>query len=75
VHGSALDIAGKRLANPSAILLSTAEMLRHLGESAAGASLERAVHATLADPATRTRDLGGDAGLDRFTEAVIEQLR
>jgi len=75
VHGSAPDIAGKRLANPSAILLSTAEMLRHLGEVAAGASLERAVHATLADPATRTRDLGGGADLDRFTEAVIEQLR
>src|SRR5262245_13213947 len=75
VHGSAPDIAGKRLANPSAILLSTAELLRHLGEAPAGASLERAVHATLADPATRTRDLGGSADLDRFTEAVIEQLR
>ena len=75
VHGSAPDIAGKRLANRSAILLSTAEMLRHLGESAAGAALERAVHAAIADPATRTRDLGGAAGLDRFTEAVIEQLR
>jgi len=75
VHGSAPDIAGKRLANPSAILLSTAEMLRHLGRSAEGASLERAVHATLADPATRTRDLGGSADLDRFTEAVIEHLR
>jgi isocitrate dehydrogenase (NAD+) len=75
VHGSAPDIAGKRLANPSAILLSTVELLRHLGESAAGAALERAVHAALADPATRTRDLGGGADLDRFTDAVIEHLR
>jgi isocitrate dehydrogenase (NAD+) len=75
VHGSAPDIAGKRLANPSAILLSTVEMLRHLGERDAGVALEAAVHAAIADPATRTRDLGGSADLDRFTEAVIEQLR
>jgi isocitrate dehydrogenase (NAD+) len=75
VHGSAPDIAGKRLANPSAILLSTVEMLRHLDEANAAAALERAVHAAIADPATRTQDLGGAANLDRFTEAVIEQLR
>jgi isocitrate dehydrogenase (NAD+) len=74
VHGSAPDIAGKRLANPSAVLLSTAEMLRHLGERAAGDALERAVHAALGDPAARTRDLGGTAGLDRFTDAVIGRL-
>jgi isocitrate dehydrogenase (NAD+) len=74
VHGSAPDIAGKRLANPSAMLLSTALMLRHLGEAAAGEALEGAVHAALADPATRTRDLGGSANLDRFTDAVIEHL-
>ena len=74
VHGSAPDIAGKRLANPSAMLLSTALLLHHLGEAAAADSLRRAVHAALADPATRTRDLGGSASLDRFTDAVIEQL-
>jgi len=74
VHGSAPDIAGKRLANPSAVLLSTAELLRHLGERAAGDRLERGVHAALADPAVRTRDLGGTAGLDRFTDAVIGRL-
>jgi isocitrate dehydrogenase (NAD+) len=45
VHGSAPDIAGKRLANPSAVMLSAAWMLRHLGETDAGAALERAVHA------------------------------
>jgi isocitrate dehydrogenase (NAD+) len=75
VHGSAPDIAGKRLANPTAILLSTVEMLRHLGENDAGEALERAVHAAILEPASRTRDLGGDADLDRFTEAVIERLR
>jgi isocitrate dehydrogenase (NAD+) len=75
VHGSAPDIAGKRLANPSAILLSTAELLRHLGEFDAGAALERAVYAVLGNPATRTRDLGGSADLDGFTNAVIDRLR
>jgi isocitrate dehydrogenase (NAD+) len=75
VHGSAPDIAGKRLANPTAILLSTVEMLRHLGENDAGGALERAVHAAILDPTTRTQDLGGGANLDRFTEAVIGKLR
>ena len=74
VHGSAPDIAGKRLANPTAILLSTAEMLRHLGERDAAARLERAVYATLAEPAYRTRDLGGDANLDEITRAIIERI-
>jgi len=74
VHGSAPDIAGKRIANPSAMLLSTVMLLRHLGESRAADSIERAVHAALADPASRTRDLGGPADLDRFTETVIGRL-
>jgi isocitrate dehydrogenase (NAD+) len=74
VHGSAPDIAGKRIANPSAMILSAAEMLRHLGLREDCARLERAVHAALADPASRTRDLGGSADLDRFTRAVIDQL-
>ena len=74
VHGSAPDIAGKRVANPSATLLSTALLLHHLGEVRASESLERAVHAALADPSTRTRDLGGSASLDRVTDAVIEHL-
>ena len=74
VHGSAPDIAGKRVANPSAMMLSAAEMLRHLGEASACAAVERAVHATLAEPGQRTADLGGDASLDRFTDAVIDQL-
>jgi isocitrate dehydrogenase (NAD+) len=74
VHGSAPDIAGKRVANPTAILLSSVEMLRHLGEGPAADAMERAVFAALADPARRTRDLGGSASLDDFTDAVIEQL-
>jgi isocitrate dehydrogenase (NAD+) len=74
VHGSAPDIAGKRVANPTAILLSSVELLRHLDETAAADAVERAVFAALADPSRRTRDLGGSASLDDFTDAVIEQL-
>jgi isocitrate dehydrogenase (NAD+) len=74
VHGSAPDLAGKRLANPSAVMLSAAWMLRHLGELDAGASLERAVHSALAEPRYRTRDLGGEASLDEITDAVIDHI-
>jgi isocitrate dehydrogenase (NAD+) len=74
VHGSAPDIAGKRVANPAAMLLSTAMLLRHLGETRAADAIEQGVHAALADPARRTADLGGSASLDAFTAAVIENL-
>ena len=74
VHGSAPDIAGKRLANPAAMMLSAAELLRHIGERERAARLEAAVHASLADPKSRTRDLGGQADLDGFTAAVVERL-
>ena len=74
VHGSAPDIAGKRVANPTAIVLSSVEMLRYLGEVAAADAIERAVFATLAEPRLRTRDLGGEATLDRVTDALVERL-
>jgi isocitrate dehydrogenase (NAD+) len=74
VHGSAPDIAGKRLANPTAVILSAVELLRHAGESESAARIEAAVHAALAEPSVRTRDLGGSATLDQFTDAVIERL-
>jgi len=74
VHGSAPDIAGKRVANPTAVILSSVMMLRHLGEGAAAAAVENAVHASLAEPANRTGDLGGGADLDGFTRAVIDHL-
>ena len=74
VHGSAPDIAGKRIANPSAMILSSVEMLEHLGEREAAGRIGRAVHACLADPATRTGDLGGALGLDDYTQAVIDHL-
>ena len=50
------------------------ELLRHLSEDTAADGVERAVLATLAEPALHTRDLGGQATLDDFTDAVIERL-
>jgi isocitrate dehydrogenase (NAD+) len=74
VHGSAPDIAGKGLANPTAVILSCVEMLKHLGELSAADRVEAAVHATLMEPLLRTRDLGGKATTDEFTKSVIERL-
>ncbi len=74
VHGSAPDLAGKRLANPAALILSAAEMLRHLQEGDTAARIVAAVHAALADPRRRTRDLGGSATLDELTQAIVEGL-
>jgi isocitrate dehydrogenase (NAD+) len=75
VHGSAPDIAGKRVANPTAVILSAVELLRDVGETERAARIEAAVHACLAEPATRTGDLGGPMNLDQFTAAVIERVR
>ena len=74
VHGSAPDIAGRGVANPSAMLLSAAEMLRHLDLRDAADSVEGAVHAALGAAETRTADLGGALGLEAFTDAVIARL-
>ncbi len=74
VHGSAPDIAGKRIANPVAVILSLVEMLRHLGEERIAHTITRAVHATLVEPEHRTRDLGGTATLDAITQAIIDHL-
>jgi isocitrate dehydrogenase (NAD+) len=74
VHGSAPDIAGKRISNPTAVILSAVEMLDHLGEAAAARRIEAAVVATLAEPSLRTRDLGGTAALDAFVRGVQERL-
>ena len=61
VHGSAPDIAGKGIANPTALLFSALLMLRHIGEGAMADRIMKAVVATLADGVVRTRDLGGTA--------------
>jgi isocitrate dehydrogenase (NAD+) len=70
VHGSAPDIAGKNLANPTALLLSSLLMLRHIGEEDAAARIQRALERVLAAGTVRTRDLGGTATTTEFTAAV-----
>jgi isocitrate dehydrogenase (NAD+) len=70
VHGSAPDIAGKNLANPTALLLSALLMLRHIGEDDAAARIERALYAVLEAGQVRTRDLGGTSSTTEFTAAI-----
>lgn len=70
VHGSAPDIAGHGVANPTATILTAAMMLDHLGESEAARRIEAAIDQVLAD-GPLTRDLGGDASTEEFTDAVI----
>jgi isocitrate dehydrogenase (NAD+) len=74
VHGSAPDIAGKNLANPMALILSSAMMLDHIGEAEAGLRVREAVHATLRDGKVLTRDLGGAAGTSQIAEAIAARV-
>ncbi len=75
VHGTAPDIAGKGIANPSSMMLSSALMLEHIGQHRAATRLRAAIHQVLANPETRTCDLGGPASTDDFTEAICKALR
>jgi tartrate dehydrogenase/decarboxylase / D-malate dehydrogenase len=75
VHGSAPDIAGQGVANPVATLLSGAMLLDHAGIGEAGRRVRDAVAAAVADPANRTRDLGGSASTQQLADAVLTQLR
>jgi isocitrate dehydrogenase (NAD+) len=74
VHGTAPDIAGRDLANPTALLLSALMMLRHIDEEAAGARIRAALGRVLEAGKVKTRDLGGDATGTAFSDAVCEQL-
>jgi hypothetical protein len=73
VHGSAPDIAGKGIANPTAFLLSAVQMLRHLGLHADAERIESALRYTLVS-GIKTRDLGGNANTREFTKAIISNL-
>jgi isocitrate dehydrogenase len=76
VHGSAPDIAGKNVANPTAIILSAAMMLRHIGEGKAANDIEQAVLVTL-ESGVRSADMAGSAkpsSTDEFADAVISNL-
>jgi isocitrate dehydrogenase (NAD+) len=74
VHGSAPDIAGKGIANPTALILSSVLMLIHLGEDAAATRLRTAVERTYAEKKHLTSDVGGAASTNEFTDAVIKNL-
>ena len=74
VHGSAPKYAGQNRANPTALILSGALMLRHLGETDAADAVESATRGVIADGATVTYDLGGTAGTSEFAEAVAARL-
>ena len=74
VHGSAPDIAGRGLANPTALMQSARLMLAHLGERDAAARLQKAIEAVYREGTHMTRDVGGTAGTDEFTNAVIASL-
>ncbi|PNW87514.1 hypothetical protein CHLRE_02g143250v5 [Chlamydomonas reinhardtii] len=74
VHGTAPDIAGKNKANPTALLLSSAMMLRHLGRRQEGDNIQNAVLGVIAEGKYRTADLGGNATTSDFTKAVIDKL-
>jgi isocitrate dehydrogenase (NAD+) len=75
VHGSAPDIAGQGIANPTALLQSGILMLRHLDERAAADKIEKAMLAVFAEGKVRTRDIGGTAKTAEFADAIISKMR
>jgi isocitrate dehydrogenase (NAD+) len=75
VHGSAPDIAGKGIANPTALLQSAILMLRFIGERRAADLVYGALERTLAAGEVRTRDLGGTASTTEYTEAIVSSMR
>lgn len=74
VHGSAPDIAGKGLANPTAVILSGAQMLNHIGEADAAESIVDAVSRVIAEGKVVTKDIGGSATTSEMTEAIINEI-
>ncbi|MFB3923534.1 MAG: isocitrate dehydrogenase (NAD(+)) [Terriglobia bacterium] len=74
VHGSAPDIAGKKVANPTAMMLSAILMLRHLNKNEVADRVEKAIHRVYDEGRHLTRDVGGSAGTEEFTDAVIGAL-
>jgi isocitrate dehydrogenase (NAD+) len=74
VHGSAPDIAGKDMANPTAVLRSGVLMLRHLGEENAANHIRAAIEKVFTDKKHLTRDVGGTAGTSEFADAMVEAL-
>ena len=74
IHGSTPDIAGKDMANPTAIMLSGVMLLRHIGESSAADCIDEALRRVYASGKYRTFDLGGTTGTKEFTAAVLAEI-
>jgi isocitrate dehydrogenase (NAD+) len=74
VHGSAPDIAGQNVANPTALLLSAVLMLRHMGEGGIADRVMTALYAVLTEKRVRTRDLGGTASTTEFADAIAHRV-
>lgn len=75
VHGTAPDIAGKNIANPTSAILSGAMMLKHIGENSAAIKIEKALTNIFKDDNNRTMDLGGNLGTEQFTQSILENIR
>ena len=75
VHGTAPDIAGKGIANPTAVMLAGCQLLDHIGEQPRADRIRAAIEATLRERKVVTRDVGGTAGTDEYTDAVIARLQ
>ncbi len=75
VHGSAPDIAGKNLANPTALIFSALLMLRHLGEEEAADRIWKSMIVTLAIGHNLTRDLGGECSTTEYTDELVKEIK
>ena len=74
VHGSAPDIAGQGIANPTALLQSGILMLRYIGEREAADRVETAMFTVFKEGKVRTRDIGGTAKTAEFADAIIQKM-
>ncbi|WP_429116661.1 isocitrate dehydrogenase [Aeromonas hydrophila] len=74
VHGSAPDIAGKNIANPTSVILASIQMLEYLGMQGKAERIRKAVRATIESGDRVTRDLGGTASTSEFTQSIIDRL-
>jgi isocitrate dehydrogenase (NAD+) len=74
VHGSAPDIAGQGIANPTALLQSGILMLRYIGEREAADRIEKAMLSVFEEGKVRTRDIGGTAKTAEFADAIIQKI-
>ena len=75
VHGTAPDIAGKGIANPTAVMLAGCQMLDHVGQGERANSIRAAIESTLRERKTVTGDVGGTATTEAYTDAVIARLK